>query len=148
STNSPPMNRSYRSRSRTISRDSGAGAYSQDGIIDCATWERSMSLTDPSPEAISVHREVVRPLVPPGPFLRDLHQHVVQEARGADPEPVGRHPVSAERLVKDHQVADRVFGLADTAGDLDPDHPARVGVEVARGLHHAQGGRKGRAHAD
>src|SRR5437764_12194755 len=63
--------------------------------------------------ARSVEREVVRVLVSPGPLELDLHQDVVEEARGPETEPVRRHPARTERLVQDHEVLDRFLGRAD-----------------------------------
>src|SRR5262245_62121420 len=54
----------------------------------------------------SVDREIVRPRVAAGALLVDLHQDVVQERRGADPEPIRRHPLGAEGLVQQDEVLD------------------------------------------
>src|SRR5688572_28293038 len=130
STNSPPMNRPYRSSSRTTSVDSGALAYSHSG----ASPGRSIaSLTRRL--VPSVDREVVRPSVVPGAFLLELHQHVVQQARRPDAEAFGRHPPHAERLVQHHQELDRLLRPAHAAGDLHTDGPAGLRVEVARRFH-------------
>src|SRR5512132_3750931 len=105
STNSPPMKRPYRSSSLTMSRDSGAGAYSNaDG-----TGERSCFLS------ISVKREVVRALVAPGLLLPDLEEQVVQKRGGAEAEEIGRQPLGPQRLVHDHQVLDCLLCLTDAA---------------------------------
>src|SRR5207342_1119492 len=118
----PLMNRPYESSSVTTAVDSGAGAYSHgtDG------WIASLM-------TLLVHREVVAALVPAGAFLVDLHQHVVQQRGRADAEPVGRHPVRAERLEQDRQVLDRLLGHADASGDLDAHLDTGLPVEVARG---------------
>src|SRR5687768_3536130 len=151
------MNRPYRSRRWTMSVDSGASAYSQTGSpcsrADVACFSifaistggyrsrlRARFLSPPHP--LSVDRVVVGALVTARPFLVYLHQHVVQERRGADPEQVRRHPVGPERLVQQHEVLDRLLALPDAAGDLDPDAVPGLVEEVARRLHHAQRGRE------
>src|SRR6185295_5237013 len=45
-----------------------------------------------------VDREVVGRLVGAGALLADLHEHVVEQRRRAEPEEVGRHPVAPKRL--------------------------------------------------
>src|SRR4029453_4572168 len=87
--------------------------------------------------------EVVAGLVAAGPFLGQLHEAVVEEAGGAEAEPVGGEPVGAERLVDHHQVLDGLLGGADAAGGLHADHAAGAVVEVADRLQHDQGHREG-----
>src|ERR1700722_9297458 len=105
-----------------IARDSGAGAYSNLGM--------------------SVQREVVGAGVTAGGQLGPLHQQVVQQAGGAEAEPVGIQPVLPRRLVDQDQVADGVLGGADAAGRLDADLAAVGGPEVPDGLQHDQGDRE------
>ena len=64
------------------------------------------------------------------------------------PEPVGVQPVVADRLVDQHQVADRVLGGADPAGRLHPDLAAVRLAVIPDRLEHHQGHRQGggRAH--
>src|SRR6266852_1657096 len=69
----------------------------------------------------SVTGEVLRILIAAGLLLADLHQHVVQERRGAEAEAVRRQPVGAERLVHDHEVLDGLLRSADPARRLHPD---------------------------
>src|SRR5688572_13341578 len=85
-----------------------------------ATPPRAASGMSP-PLAASVQREVVGVLVATGPLELDLHEHVVEQRRGAEAEPVRRHPAGTERLVQDDQVLDRLLGRLDTAGRLHPD---------------------------
>src|SRR5262249_17616114 len=100
SIHSPPTNSPYESRIDTISRDSGAGAYVHSAGIGASP--------PPGFGSMSVIREVVLALVRARPFLADLHQHVVQQGRCADPVEVGRQPVGTERLVHLDEVLDRV----------------------------------------
>src|SRR5579859_1789040 len=111
-----------------MSRASGAGAYSQPAG---AGTEASLFST-------SVNGEVVRALVAAGLLLADLHQHVVQERRGAEPVEVGRQPLRAERLVELDEVLDRLLRLADAAGGLHTDLPSGLLVDVADRLQHDQ----------
>ena len=69
--------RAPRARARSPTRAGTAG---------CA----SRSLVTGRPP--SVDREVVAGLVGAGPLLADLHQHVVEQRRGAEAEQVGRQP--------------------------------------------------------
>ena len=92
--------------------------------------------------------EVVGGLVDAGLLLADLHEDVVQERRGAEPEPLGCQPLAAERLVQDAQVLDRELGVADPAGRLHPHPAAGLGLDVADRLEHAQGHGQGRGRAD
>src|SRR5580704_5586461 len=101
-----------------MDRDSGAGAYSNFGM--------------------SVQREVVGAGVAAGGQLGPLHEQVVQQAGGAEAEPVGIEPVLPRRLVDQDQVADGVLGGADAAGRLDPDLAAVGRPEVPDGLQHDQ----------
>src|SRR3954451_4796147 len=111
-----------------MSRDSGAGAYVQ------------------SAGTMSVKGEVVRALVDAGLLLAQLHQDVVQQGRRAEAVEIGRQPVGAERLVHEDEMLDRLLRLPDAAGRLEPDLPARLVVDVAHRLEHAerhgQGGRR------
>src|SRR5690606_37535225 len=128
STNSPLMNSPYDGFRSTMARDSGAGAYSNRGM------------------RTSVQGHVVGAGIVAGGQSLPLHQQVVEQARGAEPEPVGGHPVLPGHLVDQHQVPDRVLGGPDAAGRLDPDLPPGGGAEVPDRLqhhqHHRQGGRR------
>src|SRR3954451_24358607 len=95
---------------------SGAGAYVQ----PLGTGERSRRFST------SVIREVVLRLVGARLLLAQLHEDVVDEARGADPVQGGREPVGPERLVHLDEVLDRVLGGTNPARRLHPDLPARL----------------------
>src|SRR6478735_1790902 len=101
----------------TMLRDSGAGAYSKAALVVLAMG--------------SVQREVVGAGVPSGGHLGALHQQVVQQRRGAEPEPVRVEPVLAGGLVDCHQVLDRVLAGADATGGFDADPPAGRRPEAA-----------------
>src|SRR5690606_35059948 len=73
STHSPSMNSPYSSRSLRMLRDSGAGAYSRKS-------------------STSVHRHVVGAAVPAARQFVPLHEHVVEQRRGAEPEQVRLQP--------------------------------------------------------
>src|SRR6059036_3987542 len=132
STNSPPMNRPYRESIETMSRDSGAVAYSHEGPAVGRVSARGSIRS----VMTSVDREVVRTLIPAGALLVDLHEHVVQERGGADPKELGRHPVRTERLVQQHEVLDGLLRLPHPTGGLEPHAAPSLVVEVADGLHH------------
>src|ERR1700754_2876691 len=104
----------------TMARDSGAGAYSN-FVMGAAA---------------SVEREVVGACVAAGGDLLPLDEQVVQEAGGAEPEPVGVEPVVAHGLVDQDQVLDGVLAGPDAAGGLDADLAAGGLAEVADGLEH------------
>src|SRR5581483_11907301 len=113
---------------RTMSRDSGAGAYLQSLGIGARSCLRSRS----------VKGEVVGALIPAGLLLAELHQDVVQKRGRADPVSVRRQPVRAERLVHEDEVLDRVLCGADAACGLEADDAAGLGVDVADRLEHAE----------
>src|SRR6266568_1801503 len=98
----------------TISRDSGALAYSQPAGMGARSRFRSSS----------VNREVIRALVAAGLFLAQLHQDVVQQRRRAEAVKIRRQPVDPQRLVDEHQVLHRLFRVADAASRLEPDSAA------------------------
>src|SRR5260370_38871546 len=98
-----------------MARDSGAGAYSNLGM--------------------SVQREVVGAGVTAGGQLGPLHEQVVQQAGGADAEPVGIEPVLPRRLVDQNQIADGVLGGAEPAGRLDANLAAVGSPPAPYGLH-------------
>ena len=115
----------------TIDRDSGAGAYSKAGsVIGQST------------------RHVVGAGVVAGAQLLALQQEVVEQAGGAEAEPVRVEPVGADGLVDQHEVLDRVLGRPDAAGGLEADLAAGGRAEVADRLEHHQGDREGRGRAD
>src|SRR4051794_23093536 len=128
SSHAPPTKCPYRSSIVTISCDSGAGAYSK------PTVGTSSSVTG----------EVLRVLIAAGLLLADLHQHVVQERRGAEAEAIGRQPIRAERLVHDHEVLDGLLRGADAARRFHPDDAPRLVVDVPDRLEHAEEHRKRR----
>src|SRR3984885_11827338 len=97
---------------------------------------------------MSVQREVVGAGVTAGGQLGPLHQQVVQQAGGAEAEPVRIQPVLPRRLVDQDQVADGILGGADTAGRLDADLATVDGPEVPDGLQHDQGDRERGGRAD
>src|SRR3954453_11737712 len=105
---------------RTMSRDSGAGAYVQSVGTGARSCLRSSS----------VNSEVVRALIPARLLLAELHEHVVQERRRADAVTVRREPVGAERLVHEDQMLDRVLRYADAPGRLEADDAAGLVVHV------------------
>src|SRR5580704_16715745 len=111
-----------------MDRDSGAGAYSN--------------------FPMSVQREVVGAGVTAGGQLGPLLEQVVQQAGGADAEPVGIEPVLPRRLVDQNQIADGVLGGADAAGGLDADLAPVGRAEVPNGLQHDQGDRERGGRAD
>src|SRR6266536_6331299 len=97
-----------------MSRASGAAAYVQSfgtGVRFCL-------------RSTSVNGEVVRALVRPRPLLAQLHQHVIEQGRGAQPVEVGREPVRAQRLVQLDEVLDGLLRLADSACRLHSDASA------------------------
>src|SRR5918999_6589739 len=99
-----------------MSRDSGAGAYSNaDG-----TGARSRFFSR------SVNGEVIRALVAARLLFPDLHQHVVQERRRTEAEQVRSEPLRPERLVQEDEVLDGLLGVANAAGRLHPDLAARL----------------------
>src|SRR5438270_14030242 len=102
-----------------MSCDSGAGAYSK-----------------PRGTSSSVTGEVLRVLVAARLLLADLHQHVVEERGGAEPEAVGRQPILAERLVHNHEVLDSLLGVPDAAGRLHSDDAAGLLVAASDRLEH------------
>src|SRR4051794_34667719 len=110
----------------TMERDSGAGAYSKTLVMVC-----------------SVHADVVGGGVVAGAELLPLQEQVVEQAGGAEPEPVRSQPVGAGRLVDQDEVLDRVLRRPDPAGRLDADLAAGGGAEVADRLGHDQGDRQG-----
>src|SRR5918999_2022681 len=107
---------------------SGAGEYSQASAVRVAVMR-------------SLLREVLRALVAAGGPVLVLHEQVVEQRRGADPEAVRREPLVAQRLLHQHELVDRLLARAHAAGGLHPDHaPVAVHV-VADGLeHHERGG--------
>src|SRR5919201_3646549 len=107
---------------RTMSRCSGAGAYSH-GVVSAA-FSRFATFD-------SVNGEVVRILVAAGALLPDLHEHIVQQARGADAIAVRRQPPDAERLVHLDEQLHRLLRLTDAARGLHADDPTRLLVDVA-----------------
>src|SRR4051812_49744988 len=108
----------------TIDRDSGAGAYSNRGLI-------------------SVHAHVVGAAVVAGAELLALQEQVVEQAGGAEAEPVGGQPVGPGGLVDQHEVLDGVLRRPDAAGGLNADLAAGGGAEVADRLEHHQADRQG-----
>src|SRR3954452_12920053 len=110
----------------TMERDSGAGAYSKTLVMVC-----------------SVHADVVGAGVVAGAELLPLQEQVVEQAGGAEPEPVRGQPVGAGRLVDQDEVLDRVLRRPDPAGRLDADLAAGGGAEVADRLEHHQADRQG-----
>src|SRR5581483_6784437 len=126
SSHSPPTYKPYRSRSLTMSVDSGAGAYVQ----PAGTGLRSPRF------ATSVIREVILGLVGARALLAELHEDVVDEARRADAVEVRRQPVGPERLVHLHEVLDRVLRGADATRRLHADLAPRLFVHVADRLEH------------
>src|SRR3712207_24673 len=97
---------------------------------------------------MSVDAHVVGAGVVAGAQLLPLQEQVVEQAGGAEAEPVGGEPVGAGDLVHQHQVLDRVLGRPDAAGGLDADLPAGGGAEVADRLQHDQAHRQGRGGGD
>src|SRR5919201_4441555 len=134
--NFPPMNRPYRSSILTMSRASRAGAYSHAVVIG-AFSARLASF-------VSVNGEVVRVLVSAGSLLADLHEHIVQERRRADPVTIRREPRDAEGLVDLHEVLHRLLRLADPARDLHADDATGLLEDVADDLEHAERDRERR----
>src|SRR5919106_6294480 len=134
-----------------MSRDSGAGAYSNaDGTgarsLRFSTsamptyrtpgCHRSLARRPPKSGLSLIDREVVRALVAAGLLFPDLHQHVVQKRRRTEPEQVRREPLGAERLVQEDEVLNGLLGVTDAAGRLHPDLAARLLVHVADRLEH------------
>src|SRR6266498_408658 len=136
SMNLPPMNNPYRSLIETISRDSGAGAYSQ-GEAFSGLRSPCRSISDTFSPWL-VDSEVVGTLVGARPLLLDLHQHIVEECGSSDPEQIWGHPVGAQCLVRQDQVLDGLLGPANSTGHLDPDPSLGLVIEVAGRFHHAQ----------
>src|SRR3954451_6289867 len=114
----------------TIDRDSGAGAYSKTLVI-CL-----------------IHADVVGAGVVAGAELLPLKEQVVEQAGGAEAEPVGGQPVGAGGLVDQYEVLDGVLRRPDAAGGLDADLAAGGGTEVADRLEHDQADRQGRGGGD
>src|ERR671935_38647 len=110
---------------RTMSRASGAGAYSHAVGIAAGSGRRASSRLS------LVNGEVVRVLVSAGPLLADLHEHIVQERRRADPVTIRREPRDAEGLVDLHEVLHRLLRLADPARDLHADDATGLLEDVA-----------------
>src|SRR5919205_4600626 len=106
-----------------MDRDSGAGAYSNRLVI-------------------SVDAHVVGAGVVAGAELLPLQEQVVEEAGGAEAEPVGGQPVGPGDLVDEDEVLDRVLRRPDAAGGLDADLTAGGGAEVAHRLEHHQADRQ------
>src|SRR4051794_7180638 len=109
----------------TMLRDSGAGAYSKTLVI-CL-----------------VHADVVGAAVVAGAELLPLEQEVVQEAGGAEAEPVGGEPVGPGGLVDQDEVLHRVLRRPDATRGLDADLGAGRGAEVTNGLEHDETDREG-----
>src|SRR3954452_4037801 len=130
STNSPSMNSPYDGAMSTMERDSGAGAYSKTLVI-CL-----------------VHADVVGAGVVAGAELLALQEQVVEQARGAEAEPVGGEPVGAGGLVDQHEVLDRILRRPDAAGGLEADLAAGGGAEAADRLEHHQADRQRRSRGD
>src|SRR4029079_4003291 len=103
-----------------MSRDSGAGAYVQSVGTGARSCLRSRS----------VKGEVVRALVRAGLLLAELHEHVVEEGRGADAVAVGRQPVGAERLVHEDQMLNRLLRGPHAARRLEADDAPGLLVHV------------------
>src|SRR6476469_8201362 len=118
----------------TTAGDSGAGAYSNTFLVSVV--------------AISVQGEVVGSGVAAGGQLLPLHEEVVEQARRAEAEQVGVEPLLARGLVDEHEVADRVLGVADPARRLDADAPAGALAEVAHRLEHDERDRQRRRGGD
>src|SRR5919204_4479368 len=123
---------------RTMSRASGAGAYSHAVGIAAGSGRRASSRFS------LVKGEVVRILVAAGPLLADLQEHVVEGRRRAEPIAVGREPREAEYLVHLHEILHGLLGLTDAARCLHADDPAGLLVDVADRLEHAERDREGR----
>src|ERR1700675_1335543 len=94
-----------------MSRDSGAGAYTQ----SFGTGARSRFCS------MSVKSEVIGALIHPGLLLSQLHEDVVQERGRAYAVAVGRQPVGAERLVHEDQMLNRLLRVAHPARRLEAD---------------------------
>src|SRR5689334_11527203 len=94
STNSPLMKSPYDDLMSTIERDSGAGAYSKNGVAVSGTLTICFL-------PASVEGEVVGAGVAAGRHLGALHQQVVEQRGGAEAEPVRVEPIVARHLV-DH----------------------------------------------
>src|ERR671923_359568 len=116
----------------TMSRASGAGAYSQTVGTGARSGLRSRS----------VNREVVQALIAAGLLLAELHEDVVEQRRRPESEEVRRQPIRPERLVDEDEALPGLFGGADAAGRLHPDHPTRLLVNVADRLEHHEGDRQ------
>src|SRR5690606_11303345 len=82
-TKSPLMNSPYAGWRSTIARDSGAGAYSK------------RDMAGPGVLGCSVQGDVVGAVVVAGGQLAALHEQVVEQGGGADPEPVRVQPLLA-----------------------------------------------------
>src|SRR3984893_14747310 len=113
---------------------SGAGWYSKPRVARAVSLRLVRALS----REPSIEGEVVARLVGARLLLGQLHQAVVEEAGGADPEPLRGHPVGAEGLVEEDQVVDRLLRGPDAAGGLEADPAAGLPVEVADRLHHHQ----------
>src|SRR6266545_3522522 len=107
----------------------------------------SMSLSKAPPAGL-VLGEVVAGLVAAGALLGELHEAVVEQAGGAEAEPLRGEPVGTEGLVDQDQVLDGLLGGADPAGRLHADHAAGAVVEVADRLEHDQRDRQGGCRLD
>src|SRR5690349_2329997 len=108
-----------------MSAASGAGAYSKPvaGVTALA----------------SVVGEVVKGLVSAFALFDHLQQHIVEQARRAEPQEVRREPGGAERLRGEDEVGDGLLGRADAARRFETDPAAGFAVEVADRLEHHQG---------
>src|SRR4051812_21559240 len=116
---------------------SGAGEYCQSSAVRGVVVAIQLLL-----------REVLGTLVAPGLAVLVLHQEVVEQRRGADPEAIGRQPLVTERLVDEHELVDRLLAGAHATGRLHPDDTARAMHVVAYRLEHHQRGARCRALPD
>src|SRR5205085_10860091 len=97
---------------------SGAGAYSKTCLASSVLRRLVIAI------ARSVDREVIARLVSACALLLDLHQHIVEQRRGAEAESLGRHPVRTEGLIQHHEVGDRLLRGADPTRRLEPNRTA------------------------
>src|SRR5918998_2586752 len=102
---------------------SGAGEYSQASAVRVAVRR-------------SLLREVLGALVATGGPVLVLHEQVVEQRRGADPESIRRQPLVAQRLLDQHELVDRLLTGAHAARGLEADHAAGAADVVAHGLEH------------
>src|SRR2546422_5299667 len=70
---------------------------------------------------ISVLRKVVLVLVPAARLLSELHEQIVGQRRGADPEEIRSQPGVSECLLDEDEQVECLFGGLDSAGRLHPD---------------------------